>query len=923
MTLSSLLEQLAREVVKDRDRPSSVRSGKAIERQLQNYRFPGTDNIHTTERYSGLVEKLYIKNQPEKAAYLEACVNKLVNSKENDGSKNIHSMFDILSLLINAAGDPVSSEFQPCSNEQKDSTSEMTWDRIVAEEPLSGQHWEQWESLSTDEDDNDDDEDDEMDEQTEVERLDVSDVKKKRRDRSPSNTRIEDQRRANKYYLSHIDYDKPTDIATVPILQSQQYWMPQKLEESKRAAKIVEGVGMQAFSDPCTLAPSLNELRLRSDDIRSVTAAPEGYIDERDAIREVLFMIQGYPGVLFQVVERHGANPEEADAPTLKTKDSLTFKVKTEVAIPHMSILTLNNLLTRFCQYGNSINQLRYLNTTVCLSPPTRFGQTCQAFASHLDRLMTDLQHKLSDLQIEYSNQETSEDGPSLLKLYQTMEDDLEFYHSLNAIQSEIPGLGDALYYHPNQQDEIPTIEPITITVSLLNSLFHHLDIAQSSNHPSFNKLKEVFLSTIVPYGILMDDWIFEGSLTGDVASEFFVQRNPQINANSSRYWRHGFQIRITANASPYPDCLHAFVPRLVFAGKAVNFMIRMDISEAEFAVDSHIDGFSTQLRKAEKANESKKEEKAARLKMSPSEKLLESHIPSTATSRLKPKSYSAAAQDSANTSKDVQMQDLFRHSFAVTLEEYVEPQYERLATLLMQSLNKEANLRRHLQSLANVFLMIEGDVMNRFAESVFIQMDEGKPWYDDRTINALFLEASRDDKHILAENVHIEVNLNRIGVRLSTLATASQKLPLNSLAILESIIIHYQLPSPVNNFLRRSTLQEYRKISTFVLQIKRAKRLMENLSVFKGRFQNAREGNNESMAKFYSVRLRLIWFVNNIHSYILTTILHSETVQFQQKLSTLVNVDDIVLQHDDYVRKIVDRCLLNEKVSPYGAYHV
>jgi hypothetical protein len=145
---------------------------------------------------------LYIKNQPEKAAYLEACVNKLVNSKENDGSKNvwinsvstytphsqltfwmivytqIHSMFDILSLLINAAGDPVSSEFQPCSNEQKDSTSEMTWDRIVAEEPLSGQHWEQWESLSTDEDDNDDDEDDEMDEQTEVERLDVSDAKK-------------------------------------------------------------------------------------------------------------------------------------------------------------------------------------------------------------------------------------------------------------------------------------------------------------------------------------------------------------------------------------------------------------------------------------------------------------------------------------------------------------------------------------------------------------------------------------------------------------------------------------------------------------------------------------------------------------------------------------------------------------------------
>jgi hypothetical protein len=434
--------------------------------------------------------------------------------------------------------------------------------------------------------------------------------------------------------------------------------------------------------------------------------------------------------------------------------------------------------------------------------PPTHFGQTCQAFASHIDVLLTDLQQKLSDLQIEYSNREISEDGPSLLKLYQTMEDDLEFYHSLNAIQSGMPGLGDALYYDPNQEDEIPAIEPITITVSLLNSLFYHLDIAQSSNHPSFNKLKEVFVSTIIPYGILMDDWIFEGSLTGDVASEFFVQRNTQINANSSRYWRHGFQVRITENASPYPDCLHAFVPRLIFAGKAVNFMIRMDISEVEFAVDSHIDGFTTQLRKAEKMSEIKKTEKAARMIISPSEKLLESHIPSTASSRPKQDAYSAVAKDAASTSKDIQMQDLFRHSFAVTLEEYVEPQYTRLATLLMQSLNKEAHLRKHLQSLANVFLMIEGDVMNRFAESVFTRMDEGKPWYDDRTINALFLEACRDDQHILTENVHIEVNLNRIGVRLSTLATASQTLPLNSLTIIESIIIHYQVSKKLNWFI-------------------------------------------------------------------------------------------------------------------------
>jgi hypothetical protein len=49
-------------------------------------------------------------------------------------------------------------------------------------------------------------------------------------------------------------------------------------------------------------------------------------MDERDAIREVLFMIQGYPGVLFQMVEPDNS-PIGDDTPIWKTKDSLTFKV--------------------------------------------------------------------------------------------------------------------------------------------------------------------------------------------------------------------------------------------------------------------------------------------------------------------------------------------------------------------------------------------------------------------------------------------------------------------------------------------------------------------------------------------------------------------------------------------------------------------
>jgi hypothetical protein len=43
--------------------------------------------------------------------------------------------------------------------------------------------------------------------------------------------------RANKYYLSHIQYDKPAELDTASILESEQYWMPIKLAETKNRAK--------------------------------------------------------------------------------------------------------------------------------------------------------------------------------------------------------------------------------------------------------------------------------------------------------------------------------------------------------------------------------------------------------------------------------------------------------------------------------------------------------------------------------------------------------------------------------------------------------------------------------------------------------------------------------------------------------------
>ncbi|KAM3585929.1 Gamma-tubulin complex component 5 [Umbelopsis sp. WA50703] len=695
---------------------------------------------------------------------------------------------------------------------------------------------------------------------------------------------------------------------------------------------------MQAFADPCTLgnficlartslvntydrltslsAPSLNELRLRSNDVRSVTAAPYAYINEVDAIQEVLFVLGGSAGQLFQRLSDDNILPRNAvPNPSIDAKDRSMFKVHPQACLKHMSVLAFISILESFCKYANSINQLRILKKVVIDSPPTRFGQTAQAFASSLDEPLSLFERKLSRLERICRDQEHKGSTPSLLSLYDELGSDLEMFSYIHDMYQEIDGLENALYEYIEDREEREdhtTNQPLTITISLLNTLYHHVDVAQSSNSSWCSELERIFLISFQPYARMIDSWISDGSLSQDVGSELFVERNPQINVKSSRFWRHGYQLRNADHGSPYPVFLHSFISKIFFSGKAVNFIFGMDIPKVSNLVYTHHLFLDAYLCEEFDKRQLKRQEKITRHEISPTERLLQSHFPTLSDSKLDQPPQSPTA--SAITS-DAHMQDLFRHWYSSLLDGFIDPRYQHLAKTLMKTLNEQANLKHHLQSLACLFLMIEGDVMQRFADSIFIRMEEGKSWYDNRTINALFLEACRGDNGICHENVHIETKLMKTAMKQITATAYSKTWSDQSLSVLETIIIHYQLPKPVSNFIRRSTLQEYRKINTFILQIKRANRIMEQLLVYKGRFQT---NNNdiEAMAKFYSLRLRLMWFVKTIHSYILTTILHSETVLFQRQLANLVNVDDIVLLHDDYVRKIVDRCLLNDKGS-------
>ncbi|GIY30151.1 gamma-tubulin complex component [Caerostris extrusa] len=61
---------------------------------------------------------------------------------------------------------------------------------------------------------------------------------------------------------------------------------------------------------------------------------------------------------------------------------------------------------------------------------------------------------------------------------------------------------------------------------------------------------------------------------------------------------------------------------------------------------------------------------------------------------------------------------------------------------------------------------------------------------------------------------------------------------------------------------------------------------------------------------------MRLMFFVNGFHNYIMTRILHSFDLEFMEVLENSRSVDEMIAAHADYLKSLQERCLLDRRIS-------
>ncbi|CAG8562394.1 3100_t:CDS:10 [Acaulospora morrowiae] len=524
--------------------------------------FGSTSQKEVLRKYKGISEKFRLHAQDSKAEFLDKYVISFMQRPQIEGSIPLQTRYDILCLILNLSESPLRTTYVPSKPifQEKPKKPEFNVADIFKEEPLTGFHW------TVKKDYTEDDEDD-TDWSSDVQEW-IRETLGNRANLQNNVDKVSDPMEEDHMGEINEVVDPERNYELTQALRCKQYWRSDYHDYSY--------LDMSMFDQniPSTLGPSL--AKHRSQDARYLFYDPTlvKYITELDAIREVLFMLSGRPSFLFH----------------LDPDNNGKFSVKLNALLMHLTEGAFKSILEVFCNYGNYLAMLRTVSMRICKESYITYGQTTQAFAASILKMIMRFDNFLADLEARYQvNNSKFQDQDtyiSLLQLQNQISDQLYEFKILHCFFDRY-----LLHDFPGQfTDSSPISSPYKLSYKILSGLFDELVYHQTEGNKSiFLMLGEHLDNSFVPFIRMIDEWVSTGVLN-DPADEFFIVRTPKVNEFSSRYWSEMYKIRVENSAGDnmvkksfaLPAFLEPLVGRILFSGKAQNLLMSLKMKEGK-----------------------------------------------------------------------------------------------------------------------------------------------------------------------------------------------------------------------------------------------------------------------------------------------------------------------------------------------------
>lgn len=449
---------------------------------------------------------------------------------------------------------------------------------------------------------------------------------------------------------------------------------------------------------------------------------------------------------------------------------------------------------------------------------------------------------------------------PLLQTLQFSLSKKLQVYHSRlsrieeSVIYSEIPSITLLTFASDVQsiskcllllESVLPPDDKDSRHYSVLETLYELVCLMQSlGDADAYTYVAEIFFDCFNTYLKPLRAWMQEGLLEKD-DQIFFVKRKSERLPLSSLWTEQFYLLRDADGALSAPKFLHLFARKIFVAGKSINFL------------DALGQTGPTTVDKTEPSLDFE----------------------------------SVYSHDSDSISP-------FEELLTASLGQWIASKYKVSSSHLLNVYISQCDLWRTLDALDHVFFFRNGALVQQVAYRIFDKIDSGKRWQDRFALTDLFQER-------LGEIQSVESS--RITIRILG-DPRTQQPELTSLQKLGLIAISYRLPWTTATVIRPEYCITFRRISTILLQLQRARQLLDRQSLS---FDSVQKQNSTTRKSILSLRHRLRWLVETLQTYFVKTVLQPVMVELKLNVSKAEDLDDLLKLYATHVSALEVSCLL------------
>ncbi|ERE79024.1 gamma-tubulin complex component 5 isoform 1 [Cricetulus griseus] len=653
--------------------------------------------------------------------------------------------------------------------------------------------------------------------------------------------------------------------------------------------------------------------------------------------------------------------------------------VRNNIIVTHLTHSCLRSVLEQIAAYGQVVFRLQEFidevmghsseilppgNGSIPKKPPEAPFRTYQAFMWALYKYFINFKEELTEIEKCIISSDTTITLATVVNKLAPRLAQLKVLHKVFSTGvAEVP----------------PDTRNVVRASHLLNTLYKAIleyDNVGEASEQTVSLLFSLWVETVRPYLQTVDEWIVHGHLW-DGAREFIIQRNKNVPVNHRDFWYATYTLysvsekteneeKMSDNASASSGSdqgpssrqhtmvsfLKPVLKQIIMAGKSMQLLKNLNCAEGSACQAAARDAErkslytlfleSIQLRLQHGEDSTPHiltEQQATKENLIKMQSIAERHLElddihdpllaiNFARLYLEQSDFHekfAGGDICVDRSSESVTCQTFELTLRSCLYPHIDKQYLHCCGNLMQTLKRDFRLVEYLQAMRNFFLMEGGDTMYDFYTSIFDKIREKETWQNVSFLNVQLQEA--------VGQRYPEDSL-RLSISFENVDTTKKKLPVHTL---DGLTLSYKVPWPVDIVISVECQKIYNQVFLLLLQIKWAKYSLDVLLF--GELANAaersqgkednlceedtlsqfgppKESLRQQIHRMFLLRVKLMHFVNSLHNYIMTRILHSTGLEFQHQVEEAKDLDQLIKIHYRYLSTIHDRCLLREKVS-------